>query len=81
MNTAMTSGATEPVILDAMELASEPDLRARFVESAHQILADLVQGGAALTGCATPDRPIGRTQTWRRSRWMSPPMAVASAGR
>ena len=40
--------STTTVILDATELASDPDLRARFVESAHQILADLVRGGAAL---------------------------------
>ncbi|MGN9821541.1 N-acetyltransferase family protein [Streptomyces sp. SD11] len=45
----MTSGVTtEPVILDAMGLASDPELEARFTELAHQILADLVSGGAAL---------------------------------
>ncbi|MFJ6010727.1 GNAT family N-acetyltransferase [Streptomyces sp. NPDC092952] len=49
MNPADTSGATtEPVIFDAMELTSDPELEARFAESAHQILADLVGGGAAL---------------------------------
>ena len=40
--------STTTVILDATELASDPDLRARFAESAHRILADLVRGGAAL---------------------------------
>ncbi|PWU51484.1 GNAT family N-acetyltransferase [Micromonospora globispora] len=44
----MTSGVTEPAILDALELTSDPDLEARFAESARQILADLVSGGAAL---------------------------------
>ena len=52
MSTTTTdNGALEPlapVILDATELTSDPDLRARFAESAHQILADLVRGGAAL---------------------------------
>ncbi|MDH6108286.1 ribosomal protein S18 acetylase RimI-like enzyme [Kitasatospora sp. MAP12-15] len=49
MHTAMTSGGTrEPVILDATELTSDPDLEARFAESAHEILSDLVRGGAAL---------------------------------
>jgi ribosomal protein S18 acetylase RimI-like enzyme len=42
------SGAVEPVIIDAMELASDQDLGVRFAESARQILADLVRGGAAL---------------------------------
>ncbi|KWT57210.1 GCN5 family acetyltransferase [Streptomyces albus subsp. albus] len=45
----MTSeGAAEPVVLDAMELTSDPGLGGRFAESAHRILADLVRGGAAL---------------------------------
>lgn len=49
MRTTMnSSGTAEPLILDAMQLASEPDLEARFTESAHRILADLVRGGAAL---------------------------------
>ncbi|MFG2884764.1 GNAT family N-acetyltransferase [Streptomyces sp. NPDC048297] len=53
----MTGGATtEPVILDAMELTSDPDLKARFAESAHRILADLVSGGAALGWVEPPSR-------------------------
>ncbi|MFJ6461331.1 GNAT family N-acetyltransferase [Streptomyces sp. NPDC091387] len=55
MNTASTSGGTlEPVILDAMELTSDPDLRARFAASAHRILADLVREGAALGWTGPP---------------------------
>ncbi|MEU5638486.1 GNAT family N-acetyltransferase [Streptomyces milbemycinicus] len=58
MNTAMTSGgAADPVILSAMELMSDPDLAARFVESAHRILADLVREGAALGWAEPPSRP------------------------
>ncbi|MGK4579306.1 N-acetyltransferase family protein [Kitasatospora sp. HPMI-4] len=58
MNTAMTrSGTGEPVILDATGLTSDPDLWARFAESAHQILADLVRGGAAL-GWVEPPSPV-----------------------
>ncbi|MFD7721670.1 GNAT family N-acetyltransferase [Streptomyces sp. NPDC059814] len=57
MNTASTSGGTlEPVILDAMELTSDPDLRARFAASAHRILADLVREGAALGWTDPPSR-------------------------
>ena len=57
MNEAMpSSGANEPVILDAAELTSDPDLGARFVESAHEILAELVRGGAAL-GWVEPPSP------------------------
>ncbi|MFE7115602.1 GNAT family N-acetyltransferase [Streptomyces sp. NPDC057654] len=54
MDTAMTGNGTggddgdETVLLNAVELASDPDLWARFVSSAHRILADLVAGGAAL---------------------------------
>jgi len=56
-NTAMTdSGTREPVILDATELMSDPDLGARFAESAHEILADLVRGGAALGWVEPPSR-------------------------
>lgn len=45
----MTSGITpEPAILDALELTADPEQDARFTESAHQILSDLVSGGAAL---------------------------------
>ncbi|MEU3456530.1 N-acetyltransferase [Micromonospora sp. NPDC006766] len=46
-----------PIILDAAELAADPDLQARFVESAHRILADLVRDGAALGWVAPPSRP------------------------
>ncbi|WP_055414180.1 MULTISPECIES: GNAT family N-acetyltransferase [Streptomyces] len=40
-----------------MELMSDPDLAARFAESAHRILADLVRGGAALGWVEPPPRP------------------------
>ncbi|MCN9244388.1 GNAT family N-acetyltransferase [Streptomyces sp. RY43-2] len=53
----MISGVTtEPAILDAMELTSDPELEARFAESAHRILADLVSGGAALGWVEPPSR-------------------------
>lgn len=51
------SGTAGPAILDAMELASDPDLGARFAESVHQILADLVRAGAALGWVEPPSRP------------------------
>ncbi|QYC41678.1 ribosomal-protein-alanine N-acetyltransferase [Nonomuraea coxensis DSM 45129] len=57
MNPATTSGMiTEPAILDARDLTSDPELEARFAESAHRILADLVSGGAAL-GWVEPPSP------------------------
>ncbi|MFE3073673.1 GNAT family N-acetyltransferase [Streptomyces sp. NPDC059247] len=57
MNTAMISGgADEPVLLGPEELASDPDRWARFTESAHRVLADLVRGGAAL-GWVEPPSP------------------------
>ncbi|WP_377267046.1 GNAT family N-acetyltransferase [Peterkaempfera sp. SMS 1(5)a] len=57
MDSALTSsGTAEPVILDAMQLMSDPDLGTRFTESAHQILADLVRGGAALGWVEPPSR-------------------------
>lgn len=57
MNPAMTSGATpEPTILNAKELAADPELEARFVKSAHQLLADLVGGGAALGWVEPPSQ-------------------------
>jgi ribosomal protein S18 acetylase RimI-like enzyme len=57
MNSAMTSGVSnEPVILDAVELTSDPELEARFAPSAHQILSDLVSGGAALGWVEPPSR-------------------------
>ncbi|MFJ2247024.1 MULTISPECIES: GNAT family N-acetyltransferase [unclassified Streptomyces] len=61
MNPATTSGATggiatEPVILDAMDLTSDPGLEARFAESAQQILSHLVSGGAALGWVDPPSR-------------------------
>ncbi|MFH8347600.1 GNAT family N-acetyltransferase [Streptomyces sp. NPDC018045] len=53
----MTSnGAAEPVILEAGELSSDPVLQARFAESAHRVLADLVRGGAALGWVEPPSR-------------------------
>ncbi|MEV1006058.1 N-acetyltransferase [Streptomyces sp. NPDC049881] len=53
----MTSGVpTEPAVLDAGELSSRPELEARFAESAHRILADLVGGGAALGWTEPPSR-------------------------
>ncbi|MFF0288765.1 GNAT family N-acetyltransferase [Streptomyces sp. NPDC005262] len=51
-----SSGTAEPVILDAAELTSDPELGARLVESAHRILADLVRGGAALGWVTPPSR-------------------------
>ncbi len=57
MDTVMTTeGASGPVILDAMELTSDPGLAERFAESAHRILADLVRGGAALGWVEPPSR-------------------------
>ncbi|RXS81143.1 N-acetyltransferase [Streptomyces sp. TM32] len=57
MTPATTSGVnTEPAILDAMGLFSDPELEDRFAESAHQILADLVSGGAALGWVDPPSR-------------------------
>ncbi|MER6500824.1 N-acetyltransferase [Streptomyces sp. NPDC001455] len=57
MKPATTSGATtEPTVLDATGLASDPELEARFAESAHRILADLVGGGAALGWVEPPSR-------------------------
>ncbi|MYW18504.1 GNAT family N-acetyltransferase [Streptomyces sp. SID2955] len=57
MNSALTSGTTtEPDILDAKQLTSDPELEARFTESAHQILGDLVRGGAALGWIEPPSR-------------------------
>ncbi|MGE7437485.1 GNAT family N-acetyltransferase [Kitasatospora sp. NPDC001175] len=51
-----SSGTREPVILDATELTSDPDLGVRFAESAHKILTDLVRGGAALGWVEPPSR-------------------------
>jgi ribosomal protein S18 acetylase RimI-like enzyme len=57
MNTAITdNGTREPVVLDITEVMSDPDLGARFEESAHRILADLVRGGAALGWVDPPSR-------------------------
>ncbi|MFJ9734234.1 GNAT family N-acetyltransferase [Streptomyces sp. NPDC101171] len=57
MSPPMTSGeATEPAVLDAAELASDPALEGGFAESAHRILADLVGAGAAL-GWVEPPAP------------------------
>ncbi|GGT04284.1 GNAT family N-acetyltransferase [Streptomyces chromofuscus] len=57
MNPARTSSApTEPAILAAKDLTSDPQLESRFAESAHEILADLVSGGAALGWVEPPSR-------------------------
>ncbi|MFD3561749.1 GNAT family N-acetyltransferase [Streptomyces sp. NPDC058686] len=57
MDTAITgNGTREPIVLDAAEVMSDPDLGARFQESAHRILADLVRGGAALGWVDPPSR-------------------------
>ncbi|MGW5328082.1 N-acetyltransferase family protein [Streptomyces sp. NPDC004014] len=57
MNPAMISGGvTRPAVLDAAQLASDPELEVRFAQSAHRILADLVRGGAAL-GWVEPPSP------------------------
>ncbi|MFI6152948.1 GNAT family N-acetyltransferase [Kitasatospora sp. NPDC051170] len=47
---------TAPVVLDAAQVASDPELAGRLAESAHRILADLVRGGAAL-GWVEPPSP------------------------
>ncbi|MGK7228477.1 GNAT family N-acetyltransferase [Streptomyces hygroscopicus] len=57
MDPALTTSMTpEPAILDATQLTSAPELRDRLVESAHQILSDLVGGGAALGWVEPPAR-------------------------
>lgn len=59
MEPAMTGGTTaesRPTVLDARELTRDPELEARFVESAHRILADLVGEGAALGWLEPPSR-------------------------
>jgi ribosomal protein S18 acetylase RimI-like enzyme len=50
-------GTEEPVVLSAVELMSDPELAARFTESAHRILADLVRKGAALGWVEPPSGP------------------------
>ncbi|MFE7515408.1 GNAT family N-acetyltransferase [Streptomyces sp. NPDC057540] len=45
-----------PVLLDAAELTSDPDLWEGCAESAHRILAELVRGGAALGWVEPPSR-------------------------
>ncbi|MFJ8010001.1 hypothetical protein [Streptomyces fagopyri] len=57
MNADTTSGATpESVVVGGLELTSDPASQARFAESAHRILADLVVGGAALGWVEPPSR-------------------------
>ncbi|MEU1906244.1 GNAT family N-acetyltransferase [Streptomyces hygroscopicus] len=57
MDPALTTSVTsEPAILDATQLTSAPELRDRLAESAHQILSDLVGGGAALGWVEPPAR-------------------------
>lgn len=50
------AGTGAPVICDAPDLMSDPERAARFAESAHRILAELVAGGAAL-GWVEPPAP------------------------
>lgn len=52
----MTVRAAGAVIVDALELVSDPERAARFAASAHRILAELVAGGAAL-GWVEPPGP------------------------
>ncbi|MEV5387971.1 N-acetyltransferase [Streptomyces sp. NPDC052721] len=53
----MTRGVTtELAVLDASELTDDPELEVRFAASAHQIMADLVSGGAALGWVEPPSR-------------------------
>ncbi|MFF0476329.1 GNAT family N-acetyltransferase [Streptomyces sp. NPDC004284] len=57
MTSALPHDATaQPVVLDALGLASDPDLHERFADSAHRILADLVGRGAALGWVEPPSR-------------------------
>ncbi|MFB8270398.1 GNAT family N-acetyltransferase [Streptomyces sp. NPDC055955] len=57
MHTAITdNGTREPLVLDIAAVMSAPDLDARFEESAHRILADLVREGAALGWVDPPSR-------------------------
>ncbi|MFE2373892.1 GNAT family N-acetyltransferase [Streptomyces sp. NPDC059398] len=57
MTSPLTGGPrAEPVILDAEELAADPELAAGLAESAHRMLADLVGAGAAL-GWVEPPAP------------------------
>ncbi|MCX5401652.1 GNAT family N-acetyltransferase [Streptomyces sp. NBC_00102] len=55
-DTTSDGGPTEPTFLDAGELASDPDLADRFAREAHRILAELVDGGAALGWVGPPSR-------------------------
>lgn len=49
MNAAPPGGThPEPDILDAIRLCADPELAAGFATAAHQILAELVRGGAPL---------------------------------
>ncbi|MFE5592587.1 GNAT family N-acetyltransferase [Streptomyces sp. NPDC056549] len=57
MTPAIPHEATvQPVLLDAGELTSDPDLWAGCADAAHRILADLVRGGAALGWVEPPSR-------------------------
>nr|BFD87895.1 hypothetical protein StreXyl84_72960 [Streptomyces sp. Xyl84] len=60
MDPALTSGVTAPLapltLLDAGELAADPELEAGFAAAAHAILADLVRAGAALGWVEPPTR-------------------------
>ncbi len=52
----ITDATAEPVLLDAQELAADAELAAGFARSAHRILAELVEEGAAL-GWVEPPSP------------------------
>ncbi|MFE1172979.1 GNAT family N-acetyltransferase [Streptomyces sp. NPDC058773] len=57
MNPTTTNGTgPEPVILDALQLAADPERAADFAEAAHRILADLVSAGAPLGWVDPPGR-------------------------
>ncbi|MFE6703004.1 GNAT family N-acetyltransferase [Streptomyces sp. NPDC057718] len=62
MDPAPTSGATagdataDIVVLDARQLAADPERAAAFASSARRILADLVAGGAALGWVEPPSQ-------------------------
>ncbi|MEU8684105.1 GNAT family N-acetyltransferase [Streptomyces sp. NPDC048611] len=57
MNATTSSGTdAAPEILDAFQLAADPERATDFAEAAHRILADLVSGGAPLGWTDPPGR-------------------------